>query len=384
MKNLVFTALILIPALGISASGQVKSVAAANNQSVSKPAPPSQNPANATRARVLGRDTKGAAPNGNAALDDTLQAKAKPDFNNHTEAHRFRRTEVAADKAPANVLPDSSRAKGINPKPLASNNTNASPSNSVANSSSLATVSSQLYRVGINDVLDIQLAENPGTSSTLFTVLEGGLLEYPLAGDPIAVAGLTAPDIAALLRQRIKIFENPAVIVNVRDYASHTVTVTGFVAAPGVKTLRREAVPLYALLAEASVLPEAARATITREGRQPIVVDLKDPKLSSTLIVSGDSIKILGVPAGPTEFFFIGGEINSPGQKPYHAGLTLTQAVLASGGPKTGAGSKVRVSRQGPDGRLIGEEYNLRKIQNGKSPDPVLQKDDRIEVTSVN
>lgn len=384
MKNLVFTALILIPALGISASGQVKSVAAANNQSVSKPAPPSQNPANATRARVLGRDTKGGAPNGNAALDDTLQAKAKPDFNNHTEAHRFRRTEVAADKAPANVLPDSSRAKGINPKPLASNNTNASPSNSVANSSSLATVSSQLYRVGINDVLDIQLAENPGTSSTLFTVLEGGLLEYPLAGDPIAVAGLTAPEIAALLRQRIKIFENPAVIVNVRDYASHTVTVTGFVAAPGVKTLRREAVPLYALLAEASVLPEAARATITREGRQPIVVDLKDPKLSSTLIVSGDSIKILGVPAGPTEFFFIGGEINSPGQKPYHAGLTLTQAVLASGGPKTGAGSKVRVSRQGPDGRLIGEEYNLRKIQNGKSPDPVLQKDDRIEVTSVN
>lgn len=384
MKNLVFTALILVPALAISASGQVKSVAAANSQSVSKSASATQSPANATRARVLGRDAKAAAPNGNATIDDTLQVRAKADFNNHTEAQRFRSTEIASDKSPARVLPDSSRALGIDPKPLASNNTNASPSNSVANASPIATVSSQLYRVGVNDVLDIQLAENPSTTSTLFTVLEGGLLEYPLAGNPIAVTGLTAQEIAALLRQQIKIFDNPTVVVNVRDYASHTVTVTGFVAAPGVKTLRREAVPLYALLAEASVLPEAARATITRQGRQPIAVDLKDPKLSSTLIVPGDSIKISGMPAGPTEFFFIGGEINSPGQKPYHAGLTLTQALMASGGPKASAGSKVRVSRQGADGRLIAEEYNLRKIQDGKSPDPVLQKDDRIEVTSTN
>jgi polysaccharide biosynthesis/export protein len=233
-------------------------------------------------------------------------------------------------------------------------------------------------------VLDIQLAENSSSSSTLFTVLDGGLLEYPLAGNPIAVVGLTTPEIAALLRQRIKIFDNPTVAVNVRDYASHAVTVTGFVAAPGVKTLRREAVPLYALLAEASALPEAAQATITREGRQPIVIDLKDSNLSSTLVVPGDSIKVSGMPAGPTEFFFIGGEINAPGQKPYHAGLTLTQAVLASGGTKTNAGSKVRVSRQGADGRLIAEEYNLRKIQSGKTPDPVLQKDDRIEVSSAN
>ena len=43
-----------------------------------------------------------------------------------------------------------------------------------------------------------------------------------------------------------------------RDYAaSHAVTVTGFVSAPGAKTLRREAVPLYAILAEALVLPRS-------------------------------------------------------------------------------------------------------------------------------
>jgi protein involved in polysaccharide export with SLBB domain len=218
----------------------------------------------------------------------------------------------------------------------------------------------------------------------LFTVLEGGLLEYPFAGDPIVVAGLTTSQIAALLRQRIKIFENPTVAVHVRDYASHAVTVSGFVAAPGTRTLRREAVPLYTILAETQVLPEAVRATVIRQGQAPFIVDLKNANLSSTLIVAGDAIKVSGMSAGPTEFFFIGGEIVSPGQKSYHPGLTLTQAILASGGTNTSAGSRVRVSRQRADGKLATEEYNLRNIQTGKTPDPALQKGDRIEVTNAN
>jgi protein involved in polysaccharide export with SLBB domain len=241
-----------------------------------------------------------------------------------------------------------------------------------------------VYRIGVRDVLDIQLSEHSGRGSTLFTVLDGGVLEYPFAGGPIPVAGLTTIEIAAALRQRIKIFDNPAVTVNVRDYASHAVSVNGFVAAPGTKTLRREAVPLYAILAESLVLPEAARATITRQDRAPIVVDLKDANLAATLVVPGDAIKVSGLPAGPTEFFFIGGEIKSPGQKAFSAGLTLTQAIMASGGTSAGAGSKVRVSREGSDRLLVTEEYNLRKILSGKAPDPLLQKGDRIEVTDAN
>jgi protein involved in polysaccharide export with SLBB domain len=266
-----------------------------------------------------------------------------------------------------------------------STSTRIAPSNKVENSGSTsgATNLTQVYRVGVCDVLDIQLTSNSSIDSTLFTVLEGGVLDYPFAGDPIAVAGLTTTEIAALLQQRIKIFENPTVAVNVRDYASHAVIVTGFVAAPGKKTLRREAVPLYTILAEAQLLPEAARATITRQGRAPFVVDLKDANPSSTLIMAGDAIKV-STASVSAEFYFIGGEINSPGQKPYHAGLTLTQAILASGGANPTAGSKVRVSRQGADGKLITEEFNLRDIQTGDLADPLLQKGDRIEVTNAN
>src|SRR5882724_1638005 len=265
-----------------------------------------------------------------------------------------------------------------NQKPVSSSNTVGASSNTVANVSAATNpaVSSQIYRVGVRDVLDIQLTNNSSSSSTLFTVLEGGLLEYPFAGDAIVVAGLTTSQIAALLGQRIKIFDNPTVAVHVRDYASHAVTVSGFVAAPGTRTLRREAVPLYTILAETQVLPEAVRATVIRQGQAPFIVDLKNANLSSTLIVAGDVIKVSGMSAGPTEYFFIGGEIVSPGQKSYHPGLTLTQAILASGGTNTSAGSRVRVSRQGADGKLTTEEYNLRNIQTGKTPDPALQKGD--------
>jgi len=246
-----------------------------------------------------------------------------------------------------------------------------------------ATALTQLYHVGVGDVLDVQLPDNPGNQSTLFTVLDGGLLDYPLAGDPVPVGGLTTAEVAAHLRERIKVLESPAVVVNVRDYTSHSVTITGFVGAPGLKILRREAVPLYVVLSQAMPVPEATRAMIIRQGRPPVDVDLAESSASSTLVVSGDVIKVSGMPPAPTEFFFAGGEINSPGQKPYHSSLTLTQAILASGGRSKNAGTKVRLSRQGADGRLVTSEYNLDNIQSGEIPDPALQKGDRLEISAA-
>ena len=396
MKNVVFAALVLSASLAITASGQVKSVAVANNRPSSTTATRNQTPgqisSNATRASVISQDSEAVqAPR--IIGSGTISTRQKWDFKNHAEAARFRPANASSGSAidssnkttPAvspDDSPDNSKPDPAKPK---SPTTTAALSNTVAGvASTIATAPTQLYRVGIRDVLDIQLSDYSGGNSTLFTVLEGGVLEYPLAGDAIVVGGLTPPEIAALLRQRIKIFENPAVAVTVRDFASHAVTIGGFVAAPGTKILRREAVPLYTVLAEALIFPEAARATITRPGGEPVVVDLKDANVSAMLVVPGDTIKVSGPPSGPTEFYFVGGEIGSPGEKPYHAGLTLTQAILASGGSNSSAGSKVRVSRQGPDGRLNTEEYNLRKIQTGKAPDPVLQNGDRIEVTTAN
>lgn len=237
-----------------------------------------------------------------------------------------------------------------------------------------------VYRVGTGDVLDIQLKGMPTSKSTLYTVMEDGSLDYPFAGEAVKVAGLTTAEIADTLHQRIKIFENPAVAVYVRDYASHTVVINGFVAAPGRKALRREATPLFVVLAEAQKLPEATQATIIRGGSQPQTFNLADKEGSATLVIPGDVINIGGAPAEQL-FFFIGGKIISPGQKPYHPGLTLTQAIFASGGVTTGAGNIVRLLRQGSDGRLVKSEYNLKEVYDGQLPDPLLEQGDRLEVS---
>jgi protein involved in polysaccharide export with SLBB domain len=303
----------------------------------------------------------------------------------HGKARGVRRPNEIGAKHSATV-PRVTRTRGpLSQKPGSSSGAGVSAAHAagIGNTGS-GGASSQIYRVGIRDVLDIQLTDNPNSNSTLFTVLDGGMLDYPFAGNPFAVAGLTTSEIATLLRQRIKIFEKPTVVVSVRDFASHAVSVTGFVAAPGTKTLHREAMPLYTILAESLVLPEAARATIIRKGRAPLVIDLKNANAASTLVVAGDTIKVSGANPGPTAFFFVGGEVKAPGQKLYNQGLTLTQAILASGGTNASAGAIVRVSRQRVDGRLTTAEYNLKQIQTGILPDPPVLKGDRIEVAKLN
>ncbi|HUS11259.1 MAG TPA: polysaccharide biosynthesis/export family protein [Pyrinomonadaceae bacterium] len=361
MKSPVFAALVLSAFLAVTVSAQVTSVAAATNERTSKPV---TNQAGAIR----------------------LSAEAAT-FNHSRIGHADSSSAPASDSTgTTDVSPESSNIGHSSLKPNDSTKPFVALPQNVAASATIAMAPTQIYRVGVGDVLDIRLAGNPARTSTLFTVLENGVLEYPLAGNPIVVSGMTATEIADLLRQRIKVFENPSVAVDVREYASHVVTVSGFVAAPGRKILRREAVPLYALLAESLVLPEAARAAITRKGVAPIVIDLKDANFSATLVMPEDAIRVSGMPPAPvpTDFYFVGGEINSPGQKPYHDGITLTQAILASGGIKGTAAFRIKVSRQGADGKLLTEEFNLRKIQTGKDSDPILQKGDRVEVTNTN
>lgn len=387
MKNSIFAAIVLSVTLAVTAAAQVNPTISAVNPPVSKSVPAkSEAPdaAKATRARILSQTQKSPTTNTKSANAQSFQAHAKANFKNRARL----------ESLPAEVsVTDNTRVGSVaTPAPAVSEpeaviNKNAEPpySNLNANAptpATMITASSQIYRVGVGDVLDIQLDDNPNLGSTLFTVLSDGTLDYPLAGSPLQVTGMTTSEIATTLRTKIKLFEDPAIAVNVRDYASHTVTINGFVAVPGTKTLRREAVPLYALLAESLVLPDAARATVSRAG-STTAIDLKDPNLSATLVLPGDVVKVLG-PAVATEFFFVAGEVKLPGQKSYHAGLTLTQAVLAAGGATTGAGERVRVSRQGTDGRLVTEEFNLRRIQDGKVADPLLQKDDRIELTAAN
>jgi protein involved in polysaccharide export with SLBB domain len=178
----------------------------------------------------------------------------------------------------------------------------------------------------------------------------------------------------------VKIYERANVSVSVRDYASHFVIVTGAVANPGSKSLRREAVPLYVLLTEAEPRSDSSTATILRRGKTVAEVSLGNQDALSVLVTSGDVIKV-NVPNVKTPvFFYIIGEVNSPGQKDFFTGITLSQGIVIAGGMKSATAHMVRVFHRNSDGRLISSDYDLSLIDQGKMPDPELKAGDRIEV----
>jgi protein involved in polysaccharide export with SLBB domain len=288
------------------------------------------------------------------------------------------------DKPATGTAPkESEPASAKNSEPVAAKNSELTPAKNselpAAPSTPLAPTS--LYRVGVGDVLDIQLLNSPTRESTLYTVLAGGMLEYPLAGEALKVEGLTTEEIGARLVPQIKIYDSPKVAVSVREYTSHNVIVTGLVHDPGTKALRREAVPLYVVLAEAQPRADAARAVIMHAGSPVQTIDISDTNATGALVYPNDLIRLVAAPPPVPLFFYIGGQIASPGQKDFHQGLTLTQSIFASGGATRFAGGKAKVMRQGADGRLVTTEYNLKKIEQGKDPDPQLEAGDRIEIT---
>ncbi len=241
-------------------------------------------------------------------------------------------------------------------------------------------VLTSIYKIGVGDVLDIRLLNSTTNRSTLYTVLDGGVIDFPIAGGAVPVAGLTAAEIqtniAAELKRRA-VEEGAQLSVGVRQYGSHSAVVTGLVNNPGTKTLRREAVPLYLIMAEAQPRPDAGRVAIMRAGAAPRLLDLSDQSALNVTVRPGD---LINVTARPQEFYYIAGRINYPGQKAFQPGITLLQGLLAAGGPARQGDNEVELSREGSDGRLTTTKFKLKEIKSGKIQDPRLQPGDRIEV----
>jgi protein involved in polysaccharide export with SLBB domain len=281
-------------------------------------------------------------------------------------------TEAVAQSQPLKKL--------VQPTSLVSAPVKTDNMNSRAVPAARPLVATATYNVGIGDVLDVRLSNASTRESTLFTVLKNGMLEYPLLNGPVSVVGLSTDEISRLLSSEIKVIKAPRVTVTVRDYTSHALVIGGLVDSPGRKILRREAMPLFAVLAEALVRPEATVATILRNGKEGDALSLKDDQAMAMLVMPGDIIKLSGGPIAAKKFFYVGGEVSAPGEKTFREGMTLTQALLSAGGASQ-SGKTVRVARRNASGFLSTNEYNLRSIEDGKTPDPMLEAGDRIEVT---
>jgi protein involved in polysaccharide export with SLBB domain len=312
------------------------------------------------------------------------------------------RTVQQKTAEPKSVEPSSVAQKSVEPKPLAPKEVVATQQ-PVGSQVSVATKTSapsaddneeettetktktdemaltRIYRIGANDVLDVRVADSTSSQSTLFTITPTGFLEHPLLGEPMQVGGLTVEEITARIESDLKrrALDATKVTIGVRDYASHAILVSGLVKDAGTKILRREAIPLYVVVADAQPMPEAARVTVMRnESNQLFEIELTQSSDMNLLVRPGD---VVTLHANTTQFLYVGGEVKFPGEKTYRRGLTLTQAIISAGGlvekPK-----EARLGRDDGRGFLIVTKFKLKDIESGKVPDPLVRPGDRITV----
>jgi len=238
----------------------------------------------------------------------------------------------------------------------------------------------KIYRVGPGDVLDVRLTDAVSTEPSLFTITPAGFLEHPDLSAPLRCAGLTVEEITARIEGDIKqrpSTNHPSVSVAVNEYGSHMLLVSGLVKDPGTKIIKREAIPLYVVIADAQPLPEAGSVTVLKhDTKESYVIDLLKTSDMGLLVRPGD---VITVQANPAQFFYVDGEVRSSGEKSFHPGLTLTQAIMAAGGLTKNA-KEALLARDNGKGFLNISHYKLKEVNSGKIADPVLQAGDRITI----
>jgi protein involved in polysaccharide export with SLBB domain len=148
----------------------------------------------------------------------------------------------------------------------------------------------QIYKIGAGDTLQIVLANAPNASG-YYSVQADGTVDFPLAGDAPRVGGLTCGEIERQLSSRIKLYSDPQVHVQVREFGSHKINVSGLVERNGERYLQREAMPLFTIKADVGVKADAGRAIIRRTSGASETYKLDDIRTDDVLITSGDSVE---------------------------------------------------------------------------------------------
>ncbi len=201
------------------------------------------------------------------------------------------------------------------------------------------------YRIGRNDVLDINLLGHPelagrvstqGTAQGL-TVRKDGNVWLPMIG-PVAAEGNTVTEFEAGLRKAAsRYFVDPQVNVEILRHESQKFFVVGEVRSPGVFAVDGDTTLLEALSLAGGV-PETgdlASGTIVRDGK-PLPIDLdqiaRAGDLSRNVFMrAGD---VVFVPDNADHKVFVLGEVKNPGiVRIERSRITLAEAIASTGGP---------------------------------------------------
>lgn len=257
---------------------------------------------------------------------------------------------------------------------------------------------SDRYRIGFQDVLDIQVFHHTDLSQKVAVSPSGTITLFRLDHPVVAVCKTErelATDIANAYKENY--LQDPEVNVVVAEQRSQPVAVIGAVEKPGSFFINRRYQLLEMLALAGGPNREAGtRLLVARTGSTSNCRGVDNDASSDQIMVS--DLKIRDVQEGKVTFWmqpgdvisvldadvvYVYGDVNKQGSIRVREPITLTQAIASSEGLKGSARrNEVRILRQKPGGGDRQElVFDLNQIDKGKVKDPYLDSGDIVAVS---
>jgi polysaccharide export outer membrane protein len=270
----------------------------------------------------------------------------------------------------------------------------ADPLNAERAPQPVVVASSDDYRIGKSDVLDVKVFDAPELSG-LYVVSSTGEIPMSFVGD-IHVLNRTPLEVARTIEKGLRgdYLKEPRVTVNVTQYNSRSFFIQGAVRSPGVYRVMGR-VSLFALITAAGGMTDNHGSTafiirrIKKEGdsgvSEEVIDEFELKKANVSKLDQGDFTENVVVEPGDlinipkADVFLIGGEVRKQGEFPLREGTTLTQAILLAQGTNfEAARDKTVIMREDKEGRRQHIKVNVDDVMKQKAPDPFIQANDII------
>jgi polysaccharide export outer membrane protein len=223
----------------------------------------------------------------------------------------------------------------------------------------LPSAANSQYRLAAGDMIRISVYQS--ADLTLETRLtEAGTISYPLLGS-VALAGLTISEAEKRIADGLRsgnFVKQPQVSIAVQQVRGNQVSVLGQVGKPGRYPLETGNVQLTDMIATAGGIVGTGADQIvvvgTRNG-QPYRVEIDLPSVfgpnrraNDLMLQNGD---VIWVDRAPMIYMY--GEVQKPGSLRLERGMTVMQALAASGGlTQRGTERGLRVHRRDAQGQV--------------------------------
>lgn len=255
------------------------------------------------------------------------------------------------------------------------------------------------YRIGFQDVLQVTVDRHPDLTQTV-SVDQDGTILLSRINQPIVAVCKTERELSSLITELYKNYlRKPFVSVRTLEQRSQPFAVMGAVNKPGNFFLNQK-ITLLQLLSYAGgqdVEKSGSRIQVARIGslsgcnptdENDEDIEFLSYQLNDVLsgkdnpwMQPGDIVSVL-----EAEEAYVIGEVFEPAKIVLKEPITLSEAIAKAGGlSSTAKSSQIVIQRKEKDSPVRTQlVFNLKDIKERKIPDPLIQANDIVEVSTSN